>query len=172
MISDSIGLSDPSSLKLLLTVCCCWTLLLVRSPTGVPSLVDSLDSSSTECESEGSDSCNPIRSEADDCRMSRDITERDTLYLDTTSALLASPDGVSESLVTQSSESPNSPPFCRQGSCSSLGLGCELVRSTGDESQALNLFEHGLGWTQGQLIISHVTAGSIMCNEISSRPSP
>ena len=88
----------------------------------------------------------------------------DTLCLSIASGSLVMPDGVAESLVTKTSESPNSPPLSGQGSCSSLGLGSGLVRSTGDESQALNLFEHGQGLAQGQLLIAYVIGESAMCN--------
>ena len=82
-----------------------------RSPTGVSSLVGTLDSGS-ESEAERSDSCNPIKT---DFRKSRAIKNGDTLCLSIASGPLVSPDGVAESLVTKTSESPNSPPLSGQG---------------------------------------------------------
>ena len=91
----------------------------------------------------------------------------DTLCSSTTSGSCVSPEGVVRSLVAKLSLTPISPPFSEQCFCSSLELGCSHVRSTGEDSRALNLFERVLHLTQGQMIVSYVIAESIADNRVS-----
>ena len=49
-----------------------------------------------------------------------------------------------------------SPPFSEHGNCSEMLSGRRPVRSTGDDSQALNLFKLGLSLTQGRAIVADV----------------
>jgi hypothetical protein len=90
-------------------------------------------------------------------------------FLSTITGSLVSPDGFAESLasVAKFSVSPISPPFSGQSCSSSLELGNRHVRSTGDESQALNLLERVLHLTQGQMIVSYVIVESIAWNRVS-----
>jgi hypothetical protein len=95
--------------------------------------------------------------------------DKDTrCLLSTTTGSLVSPDGVSESLASAAkfSVSPISPPFSGQSCFLSLELENGHVRSTWDESQALNLFERVLHLTQGQMIVSYVIAESIADNRV------
>ena len=94
-------------------------------------------------------------------------------FLSTTSGSLDSPEGVAESLVSvaKSIVSPISPPFSGHRFFSVLGLECRHVRSTGDDSQALNLLERVLHLAQGQLIVSYVFMVSIDWNSLSLAPT-
>ena len=90
-------------------------------------------------------------------------TVKDIRCFSTTSGSLVAPDGFAESLasVAKFSVSLTFPPFSGQSCFSSLELENRHVRSTGDESQALNLLERVLHLTQGHRIVSYVITESI-----------
>ena len=108
LIPGSVCLSGPSSLGSLLAVecICCGFLLLVRSPTGVSSLVDPFDSI-LESESRWFDSCNRVGPGGS---LMKHRAVMDTRCLSTTSGN-ESRNAESLASVAKSSVSPLPPPF-------------------------------------------------------------
>ena len=65
--------------------------------------------------------------------------------------------GISASLVVKCRCILVSPPFSEHSNdCSEMRPGRRPVQSTGDASQALNLFKPGLSLTQGRMVVSDV----------------